>query len=202
MRHDHIHLTLSYLVGFMRCGKGKVMMSWTDSVLRQVLRKWRLCGCCGFFCTYDPFRSVLSLFPHKTCSIKCSFKVFTGSVCDTVLNVDSCDWSKSGLGTVVILYEVFAPYVSLTLLSPLLEGIWHLNFPYGPLWKPYMTNLRIFPHTMIIPSDICFLIAFFDSCPGSLHVGTTAGISFIFYHTTVFSFCTNLKFLGIRWGRK
>lgn len=38
---------------------------------------------------------------------------------------------------------------------------------------------------MTMPSDTCFLITFFDSCPGSLHVGTTGGRNF-FYHTFFF----------------
>jgi hypothetical protein len=49
---------------------------------------------------------------------------------------------------------------------------------------------------MTMPSDIYFLITFFDSCPGSLHVGTAGGRN-LFYRTIfyfilhIFEACRN-----------
>jgi len=64
-----------------------------------------------------------------------------------------------------------------------------------------MHHSRIRHHMMTMPSDTCFLITFFDSCPGSLHVGTTGGRN-LFFHTISFLFCSNLKLVGIGWRRK
>jgi hypothetical protein len=36
MSHDYIHLNFHCVVGFMKCEKGKVMMSWTILLLRQL----------------------------------------------------------------------------------------------------------------------------------------------------------------------
>ena len=39
MPHDYIHLNFHCVVGFMKCEKGKAMMSWTILPFREILSK-------------------------------------------------------------------------------------------------------------------------------------------------------------------